>query len=60
MNVEFELAEMLRMIVNRATSPIYPDSTGQMNVMLRAALIEKARDLLTQIDNLTTGTGDEV
>ena len=60
MNVEFELAEMLRMITNRATSPIYPDSTGQMNVMLRAALIEKARDLLTQIDNLTTGTGDEV
>jgi hypothetical protein len=58
MNVEFELAEMLRMIVNRATSPIYSDSTGQMNVMLRAALIEKARDLLTQIDNLTTG--DEV
>lgn len=55
MNIESELAEMLRTIVNRATRPVYPDSTGQMNVMLREALIEQARDLLTQIDNLTTG-----
>lgn len=43
-----EMLEMLEMICHRATRRV-PDSTGHDMVSLRAALLEKASDLVKQV-----------